>query len=319
MKKITVCLFLLLAHPLLSQQPPIKQAAFQVVPLGVMGGIDESNLSAYLVAPAGSDQYIGLDAGTVYAGIEKAIRNKVFKGAASDIIKKQISGYFISHAHLDHVAGLIMTSPNDSTKTIYALPSSMKLMQDHYFNGDTWANFGDAGKGYLIKQYHYQTLAPGEEIAVTQTALKVTPYVLSHVHPFESTAFLVNNQGSYLLYLGDTGPDEVEQSNRLKQLWERVAPLIRAGTLRGIFIEVSYPNNQPHKKLFGHLTPAWLMKEMNVLAGLTGSKALKGLNVVINHGKPPMHKIAELQRELKANNPLGLNLIFPEQGKQIKL
>ena len=317
MKQLLVCFFLLLAHPLLSQKPIRQQPAFDVVPLGVLGGIDESNLSAYLVAGAGTNAYIGLDAGTIYAGIEKAIRNKIFSGTASNVLKQQIRGYFISHAHLDHVAGLIMTSPNDSAKTIYALPSSMKLMQDHYFNGDTWANFGDAGKGYQIKQYHYQTLTAEEEIAVAQTALKVTPYVLSHVHPFESTAFLVENQGAYLLYLGDTGPDEVEQSNRLQLLWERVAPLIRAGKLRGIFIEVSYPNNQPDKKLFGHLTPAWLMKEMNVLAGLTGRERLKGLNVVITHGKPPVQKIAQLQQELKANNPLGLNLIFPEQGKRI--
>ncbi|HJV20551.1 MAG TPA: hypothetical protein VJ552_11780 [Sediminibacterium sp.] len=54
-------------------------------------------------------------------------------------------------------------------------------------------------------------------------------------------------------------------------------------------------------------------------AGYTGSERLKGLNVVITHGKPPVQKIAELQLELKANNPLGLNLIFPEQGKRVKL
>lgn len=319
MKKSILYLLLLIANSLLSQQRPAKQVAFQVIPLGVRGGIDESNLSSYLVAPAGSDQYIGLDAGTVYGGIEKAIRNKLFSGAPSGVIRKHIKGYFISHAHLDHVAGLIMTSPDDSAKTIYALPSCMKLLQDHYFNGDTWANFGDAGKGYLIKQYHYKTLAPGEETAVDHSTLKVAPFPLSHVNPFESTAFLVNNQGAYLLYLGDTGPDEVEKSNQLKLLWQRVAPLIREGALRGIFIEVSFPNSQPDNKLFGHLTPAWLVKEMEILAGLTGREKMRGLNVVVTHGKPPLSKILQLQQELKTANRLGLNLIFPEQGKQLRL
>jgi 3',5'-cyclic-nucleotide phosphodiesterase len=48
------------------------QAHFQVVPLGVKGGIDETNLSAYLLAPVNTQNYICLDAGT-NAGIEKAI------------------------------------------------------------------------------------------------------------------------------------------------------------------------------------------------------------------------------------------------------
>jgi len=41
-------------------------------------------------------------------------------------------------------------------------------------------------------------------------------------------------------------------------------------------IETSFPNEQPDKTLFGHLTPNWLMKEMDDLAALTGSNALKG-------------------------------------------
>lgn len=293
--------------------------SFHVVPLGVKGGIDESNLSAYLVAPAGTNEYICLDAGTINAGLQKAITNKVFKGKASAIQRNFIKGYFISHAHLDHVSGLIITSPDDSAKTIYALPSCMKILQDDYFNGEAWANFGDEGKGFLIKKYHFETLITSQETDINNTDMQVTAYPLSHVKPYESTAFLIRHNQSYLLYLGDTGPDSVEKSDDLQKLWQAVAPLLKAGQLKGIFIEVSFPNSQPDDKLFGHLTPKWLMQEMKVLNDLAGTNALQKCPIIVTHVKPPADKIAQLKKELIRQNVLDLRLIFPEQGKSFQL
>jgi len=75
--------------------------SFRIVPLGVKGGIDESNLSAYMVAASGTNNYICLDAGTLYYGIEKAVNNKVFSIPAEQVLRQYIKGYFISHAHMD--------------------------------------------------------------------------------------------------------------------------------------------------------------------------------------------------------------------------
>jgi cAMP phosphodiesterase len=46
------------------------------------------------------------------------------------------TGYFISHAHLDHVSGLIINSPADVAKTVYAAAKCMDMMENHYFNGE---------------------------------------------------------------------------------------------------------------------------------------------------------------------------------------
>ena len=316
MKKLCFLLFIF-STELYAQK--IKSAAFHVVPLGVKGGIDESNLSAYLVAPINTNNYLCLDAGTVTAGIEKAVANGAFTESAAVVLKQYIKGYFISHAHLDHVSGLIITSPNDSSKTVYALPSCMTMLEDYYFNGQAWANFGDEGKGFLLKKYHFKKLAAGEETTIDNTAMRVTVFPLSHVNPFESTAFLIRNSDQYVLYLGDTGPDEIEKSNKLQLLWQQVAPLIKEGKLKGIFIEVSFPNDQPDNKLFGHLTPKWLMKEMDALSALAGTEALKGFSVVITHVKPPTLRIRQLTEQLKAANKLRINLIFPAQGKAFNL
>jgi cAMP phosphodiesterase len=313
--RLLLC-FLLVTTSIFSQK---EKTSFSVVPLGVMGGIDEKNLSAYLIAPANTTDYICLDAGTVNAGIEKAIENKTFKVSTGEVLRKYIKGYLISHAHLDHVSGLIINSPADSSKTVYATKKCMEMMENHYFNDQTWANFGDAGPGFHIKKYHFQTLDLAKETLLTNAKMTVKAFPLSHVNPFESTAFLIKNDNNYALYLGDTGPDEVEKSNNLRDLWTAVAPLVKAKQLKGIFIEVSFPNEQPDKFLFGHLTPNYLMKELHVLEELAGKGSLENFKIIITHLKPPAKNIAKIKEQLKAQNNLGLKIIYPEQGKNFSL
>ena len=296
-----------------------SQARFEVVPLGVKGGIDETNLSAYLLAPIHTTDYICLDAGTINTGIEKAIEKNTFTVPAATVLREYIKGYFISHAHLDHVSGLIINSPADAAKTVYASEQCMKMMEKHYFNGETWANFGDEGTGYQLKKYHFQTLIPLEETAVKNTSMTVKAFPLSHVNPFESTAFLIKNKDAYALYLGDTGADGIEKSNKLNLLWEAVAPLIKSKQLKGIFIEVSFPNEQPDTALYGHLTPKLLMEELQVLANLTGEKALQSCKIVITHLKPPSTAMLKIKEQLVQENHLGLDLYFPEQGVRFEL
>jgi 3',5'-cyclic-nucleotide phosphodiesterase len=77
-------------------------------------------------------------------------------------------------------------------------------------------------------------------------------------------------------------------------------------------------DEQPDKSLFGHLTPRLLMTEMNNLSQLTGIDAIKNLNIIITHLKPPAASIAKIKAQLRAENKLGLNLIFPEQGKLLE-
>jgi hypothetical protein len=79
-RAIFCCLFL--AGQIHSQPP-----SFTVVPLGVKGGLDESNLSSYLVARAGTTNYIALDAGTLYSGIRKAIERGVLPGPGSMVLR----------------------------------------------------------------------------------------------------------------------------------------------------------------------------------------------------------------------------------------
>jgi 3',5'-cyclic-nucleotide phosphodiesterase len=295
-----------------------KNPAFKIVPLGVKGGIDEGNLSAYMLAPINSNNYLCLDAGTLHDGIEKAIEHKIFSVSPEQVLRQYIKGYLISHAHFDHLAGLIINSPDDTVKNIYAFSDCIETFKTHYFTWKSWANFADAGETPQLKKYHYVTLAPDSEIRISNTEMKVTAFPLSHSN-LTSTAFLVRNGDSYVLYLGDTGPDEIEKSHNLENLWKAVGPLIREKKLKAIMIEVSFPDEQPDKLLFGHLTPRWLMKELHELKKITGTGSPGGFDVIITHGKPPQSSIERIKKQLATENDLQLRLIYPQQGEALDL
>lgn len=294
------------------------QKSFTVVPLGVKGGTDESNLSAYAIAASGTSDYVCLDAGTIHAGIQKAIDLKTWKGDATAFLRKNVKGYLISHPHLDHVAGLIINSPEDSAKTIYGVENCLSVLKEKHFSWKSWANFGNEGEKPTLNKYTYQILVPEKEIPLANTTLFVTPFLLSHVNPNESTAFLMRNADDYLLYLGDTGTDQLEKSDKLQQLWKTIAPLIRDKKIKAIFIEVSFSNEQADTALFGHLTPKLLLNELSVLASFCGKENLRNFPVVITHMKPFKDREQQIKKQLTEANSLNVKFVYPVQGKMLE-
>jgi 3',5'-cyclic-nucleotide phosphodiesterase len=320
MKFISIFLLAYLSFSSFQGKAQSSQKGFTIIPLGVKGGLDESNLSAYLVKANGAEQFICLDAGTIYAGLQKTANLNYFTPLTdpTEIQKKYINSYFISHGHLDHTAGLVINSPGDSfKKSIYAIPSVVDVLKYSQFSSKSWSNFANEGDKPTIGKYQYQYLVPEKEIEVATAGVYVTPFVLSHVKPYESTAFLVRNQSEYIVYLGDTGPDQVEQSTQLNNLWNHIAPLIQKKQLKSIFIEVSFSNKVADGSLYGHLTPNWLMKEMGKLYQLAG-ETLKELSIMVTHIKPCDNCETNIKEELQKTNSLGLKLYFPKQAEIIQ-
>jgi len=300
---------------------------FDVVALGARGGIEDGNLSAFMIAPAGDGRAVTCDAGALVNGLRVADAKGAFDSVqvpaespysrVGHVLTEQIKGYLVSHAHLDHIAGLVIASPDDSKKPIYGLPSVLEDIQGTYFNWDAWPNFGHGGKAPQLKKYELTALAPGERRDLSETAMQVTAYPLSHGGT-ESTAFLIESGDDALLCFGDTGPDEVEKSTAIADIWAAVAGLVKEKRLKAVVIEVSYDNSQADKQLFGHLTPAWLQKSLAGLETAAGPGSLKDLPVVISHikyslkkGELPQDKILA---ELETGNTSGVRYIIPEQG-----
>ena len=317
--KIILVFILSITFQICIAQKFTSENGFTIIPLGVKGGLDESNLSAYMVAASGSNNYLCLDAGTINTGLQKATKEHLFEETdIAAIQKKYIKGYFVSHAHLDHVAGLIINSPNDIAKNIYGFASVIEVLKNNYFTWKAWANFTNEGDKPQLNKYTYNYLTPGKELNIANTELSVTPYLLSHVNPYESSAFLIRNKNSYLLYLGDTGPDSIEGSTKLRELWSAVAGHIKRGELKAIFIEVSFDNATPDKSLFGHLTPRLLMQEMRILNELASGK-LNEVQIFVTHMKPCGNCEENIKSQIKSENNLGLSIQYPTQGTLIKI
>jgi elongation factor 1-gamma len=90
----------------------------------------------------------------------------------------------------------------------------------------------------------------------------------------DSTAYFIRAESTFttpkreILIFGDVEPDSLSLSPRTHQIWTEAAPKIAAGTLKGIFIEVSYTNAQADAVLFGHLAPRHLLEELSSLAAM---------------------------------------------------
>lgn len=296
------------------------QSGFDLIPLGVYGGGDESNLSAYLLGEKDKKEYISLDAGTLRAGINKSIQNGVFDKSSEYVLKNYIKGYFISHGHLDHLSGLVINSPDDSSKNVYGLAYTLDILKNNYFVDKAWENFTDEGEEPRIGTYTLNRIENQEKFEIENTSLTGQIFELSHVNPNKSSAILVSNSaGEAVLYLGDTGADRIEKSDKLEKLWTAVAPYIETHQLKAILIETSFDNDRDEDLLFGHLTPKLLNEELKVLTEKANQEDLAGLKIIITHLKPGGNSINRIKDQLNEENPLNVQFIFPAQGQLIRL
>jgi len=310
---------------------------FKAIVLGSAGGLCEDNLTSFLLSPINENNFIALDAGTVHSGIKKAAGRGSFSAIEVPedsalsiegwILQNHIKAYLITHAHLDHIAGLIINSPADSRKNILGIPQTIDYLRNHIFNWKIWPNFGSGGQGLNLKKYDYVQLEPLKETQIEKTNMAVIPFILSHGNNhYPSTAFLINSNGYYVLYFGDTGPDIIEKADNMKNVWTFIAPLVKEKKLRAIFLESSFPSSRPDNMLYGHLTPKWMIHELSSLASLVNKEnpksSLKDLPVVVTHIKPSIKKGRNtkeiIKEELEELNSLGIKFIIPSQGDRLE-
>ena len=311
---------------LLTPTVAFADGGFEVIVLGALGGIQEGNLSSFLIRPHGDRNAVACDAGSLVNGLKVAHEKGTFRdvkvpeGSTDSVIghvlKNDIRGYLISHAHLDHIAGLVVASPDDSSKTIYSLPSVGAQIEQTYFNWKAWPNMLDRGQLPHLKKYRLEELIPGETKELAGTKMTVKPFPLNHAGA-ESTAFLIESGNDAILCFGDTGPDEVQNVSNMQRIWSAVADKVKRKKLKAIILEVSYTSDRPDHLLFGHMTPKWVHRTLHRLDQEAGGNVLRGLPVIISHIKYSLtneQPQEAIRRELEAGNDLGIRFVIPEQG-----
>ncbi|KAI1393627.1 cAMP phosphodiesterases class-II-domain-containing protein [Hypoxylon trugodes] len=85
---------------------------------------------------------------------------------------------------------------------------------------------------------------------------------------YDSSAYFIRDSisGREVLMFGDVEPDSISLSPRNIGVWQEAAPRIAKGNLAAIFIECSYDDSQTDDRLFGHLTPRYIIQELKALA-----------------------------------------------------
>ena len=204
--------------------------------LGCSGGIGAgARTSAMLV-----DDDVLIDAGTGIGDLE-----------LQDL--DSIHHVFLTHAHLDHVAGLPMLADRVFDEdfavplTVYAREETLRAVQDHLFNDVIWPDFAQlpTSQNPMLR---YHVCSPGDTITIDHREF----YAVDVMHSVPSLGFTVQNSGGAFAVSGDTKTNET--------LW----PVLNAcNDLRVLVIEVSFPDEmQDLAANSGHYTPKTLTEDL---------------------------------------------------------
>jgi cAMP phosphodiesterase len=163
---------------------------------------------------------------------------------------------FLTHAHLDHVAGLPMLADRvfdenfDVPLTVYAREETLRAIQDHLFNDVIWPDFSrlPAPENPMLR---YRVCSPGDTVTIGHRDF----YAVDVMHSVPSLGFTVQNSGGAFAVSGDTKTNET--------LW----PVLNAcDDLRVLVIEVSFPDEMESLAMeSGHYTPKSLTDDLKRL------------------------------------------------------
>jgi ribonuclease BN (tRNA processing enzyme) len=207
--------------------------------LGCSGGIGAgSRTSAMLV-----DDDVLLDAGTGIGDL-----------GIDDL--HAIRHVFLTHAHLDHIAGLPMLVDSnfeedfETPVTVYAREETLQAIREHLFNDVIWPDFtrlpsADNAMLQLV------TCNPGEKITIGCREF----HAVDVKHSVPSLGFTVQNSAGTFAISGDTS------SNRT--LWP---VLNECEDLKVLVIEVSFPDElEALATTAGHYCPRTMCKDLELL------------------------------------------------------
>jgi cAMP phosphodiesterase len=181
---------------------------------------------------------------------------------------RRIRHVFLTHAHLDHVAGLPMLVDSVFEEnlaeplTVYGRKETLAAIRDHLFNDVIWPDFArlPAADNPVLR---YRAVSPGDTVTIDHRDF----HAVDVRHSVPSLGFTVRNSGGAFAVSGDTRSNET--------LW----PVLNAcPDLKLLVIEVSFPDElEQLANDAGHYCPRTLSRDLQRLVHqpdiwLTGMK-----------------------------------------------
>jgi 3',5'-cyclic-nucleotide phosphodiesterase len=242
--------------------------------LGCHGGeTPKHRTSSFLVGDT-----LAIDAGAITSGL-------------SLDEQARIDSVLVSHPHMDHIRDLATLADNrcqqgGSTLDIVGVPATIEALRIHFFNDVIWPDFTkiDAKDGPTVR---FVEVHPDRVAEVN--GYEVTPVMVNHT--VDTSAFIIRQNASSIVYGGDTGPTE--------ELWKRINAL---DDLQALMMEVSFPNDESELAFQSrHLTPETLSIELGKL------ELSEELPILLYHIKPTFE--AKVLRELAGVRGRNLQIL----------
>jgi cAMP phosphodiesterase len=186
------------------------------------------------------DGSIAFDAGSLANGV-------------TDSERVSIRDVVLTHAHLDHIAGLplfiddlfpILTEP----VRVHASKEVIEILESHIFNWSVYPRFSE-----LTNQYgsviEYREIEPGKSFTIGDTSIRAVP--VNHRVP--TFGFLIESENSRIAITGDTA--------EMDRFWGVVNDYDK---LNALLIECAFPNEfEDLSTVSHHLTPSKLKTELS--------------------------------------------------------
>lgn len=206
--------------------------------LGCSGGIGEGLDTTSLLL---NDQVL-IDAGTGLGRLP-----------LSDL--QRVRHVFVSHSHLDHIAGIPLLVDTifgalDTPLTVYGRAETIQALQEHIFNNVIWPDFaGLPSRDNPVLRY--RVLEPGETVAIGDCSIELI--AVNHAVP--AAGFRVECAGGAFAFSGDTTTNE--------GFWDA---LNRHARLDLLIVEAAFPDRDLELcRLAHHYCPSLLSADLGKL------------------------------------------------------
>lgn len=193
-------------QPRVALHPEHQPASFSFVCLGTGGGPLEGDCSCYLLKPADQDWQDGsivVEGGSWLGALTDVLEQQGPDSAFYDfefpsttpsaylragLMASFSRAFLISHAHLDHILGLVLGSASlPGKRTVFGLKPTLENILD-MFNGKIWPKLASWKEDEPHTMYHMRSLDNQRPFSVSET-LSVLPFALSHgLNPSEPPA-----------------------------------------------------------------------------------------------------------------------------------
>ena len=172
--------------------------------------------------------------------------------AASAAQRKQIRDIVLTHAHLDHIAGLPLYIDDlfanlDAPVTVHAAPEVIETLERDIFNWEIYPRFSELenANGAVMK---YQPFTVGKEFSVKHLRLKA----VAVNHKVSSVGFIVSDGKTKFALSGDTA--------EMDDFWKVVN---EENNLSTLLVECAFPNElEELAEASHHFTPKTLRKDL---------------------------------------------------------